>query len=146
MARQGDLADRADPVEHSRADRHRLIDVQHGDEGELGQAGENRSRLERGGGPVDVGDEVPSRAIAGGPAGGARGAGAGGGWGGWGGGGRWGGGGGCAAGGGMGSGGGVARVEVDGPAAGERAFLLVLTHGAGGGPDSPDLLAVADAA
>ncbi|HEY3035868.1 MAG TPA: alpha/beta family hydrolase [Streptosporangiaceae bacterium] len=41
---------------------------------------------------------------------------------------------------------GVARVEVDGPAAGERAFLLVLTHGAGGGPDSPDLLAVADAA
>jgi len=35
---------------------------------------------------------------------------------------------------------------VDGPAAGEPAFLLVLTHGAGGGPDSPDLLAVADAA
>jgi predicted alpha/beta-hydrolase family hydrolase len=46
----------------------------------------------------------------------------------------------------IGTGEGVARVEVGGPAAGERAFLLVLTHGAGGGPDSPDLLAVADAA
>jgi uncharacterized protein len=46
----------------------------------------------------------------------------------------------------IGTGEGVARVEVGGPAAGERAFLLVLTHGAGGGPDSPDLLAVAAAA
>jgi uncharacterized protein len=46
----------------------------------------------------------------------------------------------------IGTGEGVARVEVSGPAARERAFLLVLTHGAGGGPDSPDLLAVADAA
>src|SRR5262249_58493897 len=41
---------------------------------------------------------------------------------------------------------GAARAEVDRPAAGEPAFLLVLTHGAGGSPDSPDLLAVADAA
>ena len=41
---------------------------------------------------------------------------------------------------------GPARAEVDGPAAGESSFLLVLTHGAGGGPDSPDLLAVAGAA
>jgi predicted alpha/beta-hydrolase family hydrolase len=32
------------------------------------------------------------------------------------------------------------------PAAGEPAFLLVLTHGAGGDPDSADLLAVAAAA
>jgi predicted alpha/beta-hydrolase family hydrolase len=41
---------------------------------------------------------------------------------------------------------GAARAEVDRPAAGEPAFLLVLTHGAAGNPDSPDLLAVADAA
>src|SRR5215470_3489991 len=41
---------------------------------------------------------------------------------------------------------GAARAEVDRPAGGEPAFLLVLTHGAGGNPDSPDLLAVADAA
>src|SRR5256886_15775894 len=41
---------------------------------------------------------------------------------------------------------GAARAEVDRPAAGEPAFLLVLTHGAGGSPDSPDLLAVAGAA
>src|SRR5262245_61244676 len=41
---------------------------------------------------------------------------------------------------------GAARAEVDRPAGGEPAFLLVLTHGAGGDPDSPDLLAVADAA
>src|SRR6266566_8831839 len=41
---------------------------------------------------------------------------------------------------------GAARAEVDRPAAGEPAFLLVLTHGAGGNPDSPDLLAVAGAA
>src|SRR5512132_2431712 len=41
---------------------------------------------------------------------------------------------------------GAARAEVDRPAAGEPAFLLVLTHGAGGEPDSPDLLAVAGAA
>src|SRR5213592_3571095 len=41
---------------------------------------------------------------------------------------------------------GAARAEVDRSAAGEPAFLLVLTHGAGGNPGSPDLLAVADAA
>jgi hypothetical protein len=41
---------------------------------------------------------------------------------------------------------GAARAELDRPAAREPAFLLVLTHGAGGNPDSPDLLAVADAA
>ncbi len=41
---------------------------------------------------------------------------------------------------------GPARVEVERPAAGEPSFLLVLTHGAGGDPDSPDLLAVAGAA
>ena len=41
---------------------------------------------------------------------------------------------------------GPARAEVDRPATGEGAFLLVLTHGAGGDPDSPDLLAVAGAA
>jgi predicted alpha/beta-hydrolase family hydrolase len=46
----------------------------------------------------------------------------------------------------IGTGEGPARAEVDGPAAGEPAFLLVLTHGVGGGPDSPDLLAVAAAA
>jgi uncharacterized protein len=41
---------------------------------------------------------------------------------------------------------GPARAEVDRPAAGEPSFLLVLTHGAGGGVGSPDLLAVAGAA
>ncbi|HUL28044.1 MAG TPA: alpha/beta family hydrolase [Streptosporangiaceae bacterium] len=41
---------------------------------------------------------------------------------------------------------GPARVEVGRPAAGEPVFLLVLTHGAGGEPDSPDLLAVAGVA
>src|SRR5215831_15516412 len=41
---------------------------------------------------------------------------------------------------------GAARAEVERPAASEPAFLLVLTHGAGGGLDSPDLLAVAGAA
>jgi uncharacterized protein len=40
---------------------------------------------------------------------------------------------------------GPGRVEVDGPSAGEASFLLVLTHGAGGGLDSPDLLAAAGA-
>jgi predicted alpha/beta-hydrolase family hydrolase len=35
---------------------------------------------------------------------------------------------------------------VDRPRAGQPGFLLVLTHGAGGGPDSPDVLAVAAAA
>jgi uncharacterized protein len=40
---------------------------------------------------------------------------------------------------------GPGRVDVDGPAD-EPSFLLVLTHGAGGGVDSPDLLAVAVAA
>jgi predicted alpha/beta-hydrolase family hydrolase len=46
----------------------------------------------------------------------------------------------------IGTGEGPARAEVDRPAAGEPAFLLVLTHGAGGDPDSADLLAVAGAA
>jgi len=41
---------------------------------------------------------------------------------------------------------GPARAEVERPAAGEPSFLLVLTHGAGGGVGSPDLLAVAGAA
>ena len=41
---------------------------------------------------------------------------------------------------------GLARAEVDRPAVGEPSFLLVLTHGAGGGVGSPDLLAVAGAA
>ncbi len=42
------------------------------------------------------------------------------------------------------TGAGPGRVEVQEPA-GERAFLLVLTHGAGGTPDSADVLAVRDA-
>ena len=37
---------------------------------------------------------------------------------------------------------GVALAELDGPA--RPAFLLVLTHGAGGGAGTPDLLAVRD--
>jgi predicted alpha/beta-hydrolase family hydrolase len=51
---------------------------------------------------------------------------------------------------------GMAQAGISWPATGGRAdagragggpaFLLVLTHGAGGDPDSPDLLAVADAA
>jgi uncharacterized protein len=41
---------------------------------------------------------------------------------------------------------GPARAEVDRPGTGQPGFLLVLTHGAGGGPDSPDVLAVAEAA
>jgi uncharacterized protein len=41
---------------------------------------------------------------------------------------------------------GPARAEVQQPAVGEPSFLLVLTHGAGGGVGSPDLLAVAGAA
>jgi uncharacterized protein len=41
---------------------------------------------------------------------------------------------------------GQARAEVGRPAGGEASFLLVLTHGAGGGVGSPDLLAVAGAA
>ena len=40
---------------------------------------------------------------------------------------------------------GPARAELALPA-GRPAFVLVLTHGAGGTPDSPDLLAVRDAA
>jgi uncharacterized protein len=40
---------------------------------------------------------------------------------------------------------GPARAEVDRPA-GEPSFLLALTHGAGGGVGSPDLLVVAGAA
>jgi predicted alpha/beta-hydrolase family hydrolase len=35
---------------------------------------------------------------------------------------------------------------VERPSVGDPGFLLVLTHGAGGDPDSPDLLAVAGAA
>ncbi len=41
------------------------------------------------------------------------------------------------------TGSGPARVELDQPAG--PAFLLVLTHGSGGGVDSPDLLAARDA-
>jgi uncharacterized protein len=41
------------------------------------------------------------------------------------------------------TGGGAARVELDKP--GKPAFLLALTHGAGGGVDSPDLLAARQA-
>jgi hypothetical protein len=41
---------------------------------------------------------------------------------------------------------GPAQAEIDQPAARRPAFLLVLTHGAAGGPGSPDLLAVAAAA
>ena len=40
---------------------------------------------------------------------------------------------------------GPARAEVDRPGPGEPAFLLVLTHGAGGEPASPDVLAAAEA-
>jgi predicted alpha/beta-hydrolase family hydrolase len=43
------------------------------------------------------------------------------------------------------TGSGVARAELDRGAAVPR-FLLVLTHGAGGGSDSPDLVAARDAA
>jgi len=41
---------------------------------------------------------------------------------------------------------GPALAVVERPAAGEPSFLLVLTHGAGADPGSPDLLAVAGAA
>ncbi|HEY6277950.1 MAG TPA: alpha/beta family hydrolase [Streptosporangiaceae bacterium] len=41
---------------------------------------------------------------------------------------------------------GPARAEMDRPTAGRPGFLLALTHGAGGGPGSPDVLAVAAAA
>lgn len=43
------------------------------------------------------------------------------------------------------TGGGPAHVVLDKPAR-RPAFLLVLTHGAGGTPDTPDVLAVRDAA
>ena len=43
------------------------------------------------------------------------------------------------------TGSGVARAELDGEGSTAR-FLLVLTHGAGGSADSPDVLAVRDAA
>jgi len=43
------------------------------------------------------------------------------------------------------TGGGAARAELEGDAAAAR-FLLALTHGAGGGTASPDLLAARDAA
>jgi predicted alpha/beta-hydrolase family hydrolase len=42
------------------------------------------------------------------------------------------------------TGGGLARVELDGDRDAAR-FLLVLTHGSGGGIEAPDLLAVRDA-
>jgi len=42
------------------------------------------------------------------------------------------------------TGGGAARVEIDGPK--QPAFWLALTHGAGGGVDSADVLAAAEAA
>ena len=41
---------------------------------------------------------------------------------------------------------GPARAEVERPVGGDPVFLLVLTHGSGADPDSPDLLAVAGAA
>ena len=41
---------------------------------------------------------------------------------------------------------GPAHVVVGQPAGGNPAFLAVLTHGAGGTPDTPDVLAVRDAA
>jgi uncharacterized protein len=44
------------------------------------------------------------------------------------------------------TGAGPAWAEIGRPAAGRPAFLLALTHGAGGGPRSPDVLAVAAAA
>jgi predicted alpha/beta-hydrolase family hydrolase len=40
---------------------------------------------------------------------------------------------------------GPARAQVDRPGPGEPVFLLVLTHGAGGEPASPDVLAAAGA-
>jgi uncharacterized protein len=40
---------------------------------------------------------------------------------------------------------GAARTDLDGDAAGAR-FLLVLTHGSGGGVEAPDVLAVRDTA
>jgi uncharacterized protein len=46
----------------------------------------------------------------------------------------------------IGTGEGPARAEVVRPEAGKPSFLLVLTHGAGADPGSPDLLAVAGAA
>jgi predicted alpha/beta-hydrolase family hydrolase len=46
----------------------------------------------------------------------------------------------------IGTGEGLARAEVVRPETGEPSFLLVLTHGAGADPGSPDLLAVAGAA
>jgi uncharacterized protein len=41
---------------------------------------------------------------------------------------------------------GPARVVIDQPEGGEPGFLVVLTHGAGGTPDTADVLAVRDAA
>jgi predicted alpha/beta-hydrolase family hydrolase len=41
---------------------------------------------------------------------------------------------------------GPAQVEIDHPGVRRPAFMLVLTHGAGGGTDAPDLLAARDAA
>src|SRR5215472_11867574 len=66
-ADQDGSVDRVDPVEHPRADRHRLHDVQHGDDIELRLVGESRGRLERGGRAVGLGDEHSSHAIGRGP-------------------------------------------------------------------------------
>ena len=38
---------------------------------------------------------------------------------------------------------GPAHVDIEDPQAGKPAFLAVLTHGAGGGTEAADLLAVA---
>jgi len=42
--------------------------------------------------------------------------------------------------------GGPAQVTVERPESGQSRLLVVLTHGAGGAPDTPDILAVRDAA
>jgi predicted alpha/beta-hydrolase family hydrolase len=44
------------------------------------------------------------------------------------------------------TGAGPAHVDIEDPQAGEPTFLAVLTHGAGGTPDTPDVLAVRDVA
>lgn len=41
---------------------------------------------------------------------------------------------------------GAAHVVLDQPTSGEATFLAVLTHGAGGNPDTPDVLAAGSAA
>jgi predicted alpha/beta-hydrolase family hydrolase len=44
------------------------------------------------------------------------------------------------------TGAGAAHVDLEDPPAGRPTFLAVLTHGAGGTPDTPDVLAVRDVA